>query len=101
MRGFPRSTRPGLHLRSRRRASSDCSEWLKGRCVASVGLRDRGQAVTHLVDPRPGDLLPDLAVLEEDERRPELHAEGASELPARSVLDLDVVDLGMVVEQAG
>ena len=51
--------------------------------------------------PWSGDLGEDPAVAKEDQGRPELHAERATQRFARSVLDLQVLDLGVLGEQRG
>ena len=68
---------------------------------ASCFLGDRRQSITDFPELWPGNPLDDPSAPHEDERRPELDPEGASQSPPRPVLDLDVADGGMGVEEPG
>ena len=62
---------------------------------------DRLEPLADLARARADGLGDFAAVAEEDERRPELDPERPAERLAGPVLDLDVLDLGVVFEQRG
>ncbi len=72
------------------------------RYAGEPGLSSRGNGLQRLGDfmfVRPSQLLEDLAVAQENQGRPHLDAKRAAQRAARTVLNLDVAEFGVLLEQ--